>query len=488
MVRGDGLPATALTAPARQGGAALILFSILLVLVIGSILLPRLTRHGESAAASARTAEALATARAALIAYAVTSQERKAGEIGALPCPDSSPSVGEEGRADTGGDCGLLHASQIGRLPWRSLGLPPLRDGSGECLWYAVSGMHKEDTAAAMRNTDTRGLLEARGPDGLPPAGGVSPADRAVAIVIAPGRALGAQDRTRAPDVGGVDPVPSCGGNYGAENYLDCLDSGEGVVCNTLPSPQPDGLSTFVAGQEGEAASAGSGPVNDRLAIVSREDLEQALRRRPDLPGILQGGAGSGSLLDEVAKCLGAYLQANGTLPWAAPVDLADYRAGGAYNDQVDRLAGRLPKVVDNSDAAWDLVEPCLKSVSEEIERLWRHWKDHLFYAVADRFKPGGSGGACAGSDCLTVNGNGPYAAIVVFAGEPLASQSRNAPPTDPDDKATVSNYLEGRNAVHITAGGPDGHEDYEHAPPGDTFNDALLCIEPGGNEVPCAP
>ena len=26
--------------------------------------------------------------------------------------------------------------SVIGRLPWRTLGLEPLRDGHGECLWY----------------------------------------------------------------------------------------------------------------------------------------------------------------------------------------------------------------------------------------------------------------------------------------------------------------------------------------------------------------
>jgi hypothetical protein len=39
------------------------------------------------------------------------------------------------------GDSG--QAQRLGRLPWKTLGLPDLRDGHGERLWYAVSTKYK---------------------------------------------------------------------------------------------------------------------------------------------------------------------------------------------------------------------------------------------------------------------------------------------------------------------------------------------------------
>ncbi|MCX8003760.1 MAG: hypothetical protein N2688_02210 [Burkholderiaceae bacterium] len=86
-----------------------------------------------------------------------------------LPCPDNGAA---EGVAATS-----CSPTAIGRLPWRTLGIEPLRDASGECLWY-------ERTATGAR-------------------------------VIAPGAALPGQSRSPIP------AAPVCSGHYGPADYLE---------------------------------------------------------------------------------------------------------------------------------------------------------------------------------------------------------------------------------------------------------------------------
>ena len=92
------------------------------------------------------TAAAFAQAKQALIGRAVADDNRP----GSLPCPDTD----NDGSAETfvGADC----PSYIGRLPWRTLGLPDLRDASGERLWYVLSPRFRDNSAAEPINSDTR--------------------------------------------------------------------------------------------------------------------------------------------------------------------------------------------------------------------------------------------------------------------------------------------------------------------------------------------
>src|SRR3972149_3020211 len=83
--------------------------------------------------------DALAQAKAALIMY-VTITNLSTTRPGAFPCPDTD----NNGTANlySGTNCpGYVSGSDVyvGRLPWQTLGLPDLRDSSGERLWYAVS-------------------------------------------------------------------------------------------------------------------------------------------------------------------------------------------------------------------------------------------------------------------------------------------------------------------------------------------------------------
>src|SRR5215470_7444650 len=113
----------------RSRGFAAIIFIALIALLIVGVLLTTLAAKSPQNQYDERSFPALAAAQQALIAYAASNRTLP----GRLPCPDTT----NTGVADT--SCGAAGQNQIGRLPWKTLGLTDLRDGSGECLWYAVS-------------------------------------------------------------------------------------------------------------------------------------------------------------------------------------------------------------------------------------------------------------------------------------------------------------------------------------------------------------
>ena len=112
--------------PARQCGAALLVFMLIFFLASMSWLLSQTDALQSRARADQTTAAALAQAREALIGRAAADKERP----GSLPCPDFD----DDGEA-TNGSCSVT----VGRLPWKTLDLPDLRDGEGNRLWYALA-------------------------------------------------------------------------------------------------------------------------------------------------------------------------------------------------------------------------------------------------------------------------------------------------------------------------------------------------------------
>jgi hypothetical protein len=175
-----------------QGGFSVMLALVIIALAVGSLAVTMLSTFGTKLRSERVTEAALAKAKEALIAYAATDPNRP----GELPCPDTHiPSSASNGIADllAGPTC----AHNIGRLPWRTLGLPDLRDGAGEQLWYAVSeNFHVSNaTPPAALNSDTPGLLSLA-------ATGITPATGVAAIIFAPGSALSGQDRSNQIAVG----------------------------------------------------------------------------------------------------------------------------------------------------------------------------------------------------------------------------------------------------------------------------------------------
>ena len=202
-----------------QSGAALIIFVTLLVLAITSLFLSQINVDKLQIATQKQTASVLAQAKEALLGFALTYAETHPGEqAGYLPCPDKDG----DGSADT--PCSTTAYSVIGRFPWRTLGLPPLRDGSGECLWYAVSGTYKDNPKQILTKT-TKGLFIVKNINGDNLSSGT------IAIIFAPGKLLDDQNTRARTD------NTFCGDNIEITDYLDDLEidaDGDGVSDYTI--------------------------------------------------------------------------------------------------------------------------------------------------------------------------------------------------------------------------------------------------------------
>ena len=172
-----------------QQGLALLVMVIVLMLGSSYILVKQLNSASQRMNSAAASSNVLVQAKDGLIGFAALNTNRP----GALPCPDRyAPGDANEGTAASA--CATANL-RIGRLPWKTLGLPDLRDASGERLWYALSDNFRAATGKVV-NSDTPGTLNLNGiaPPSSPYAA-TSLANSVVAIVFAPGAALVGQSR-----------------------------------------------------------------------------------------------------------------------------------------------------------------------------------------------------------------------------------------------------------------------------------------------------
>src|SRR5688572_20903870 len=233
----------------RQQGVVVVILVVLLLLggfmfALGTLKVTATTVERERSSLNV-----LAVAKGALIDAAVSDNTRP----GQLPCPD----VNDDGEATSGvdfvaatGQCTNL----IGRLPWKTLGLPDLRDDSGERLWYAVSTDFRADNAAVPTvplNSDTA----FRAGNQSLTLSGLTPGSNLAAIVIAPGAVLRRTD--------GRSQVRGCGAACDPRDFLD-IAAGE---------DNADGDPTFVSAQRSDT-------FNDRLMPVYSDDIMRFVERR----------------------------------------------------------------------------------------------------------------------------------------------------------------------------------------------------------------
>ena len=459
----------------RQKGAALLLMMLVVLVSITAILVSSINNSEARIRKGVATRDSLAQARQALLDFAAVQQDLVPGSPAQLPCPDIDDTGATiEGEAHTGA-CGAAGVSVIGRLPWRTLGVEALRDASSECLWYAVSGSWKLATgnSAELINPDSNGQLQLWSLETSGLVVGTTPDSRPVAIVFAANAPLDGQRRA-APAAGEF-----CDPGFSADDFLDA-DAGLGIS-NAVLSGSPDAVDAFAVAERFMETH------NDRAAFITRSDLERAITGRYDFDARMR------ALGLAVTRCVADYAQKNPggandrRLPWPAPLSMADYRLSANYDDvDIGSLSGRLANAVDTSNAltgntTTDLLTGCdtvaVPEWNAETQRLWQNWKDHFFYAVAESHAPAAGTPSTCGS-CLTVNGSGQYAAVVIFGNSrlPAAAQSRNAPPMDSDDRSNPSNYLEGGNAAFFPL--PSGTADFSSQATSNTFNDRLFCID----------
>ncbi len=421
--------------------------------------------------------KALQQAKQGLIAYAVTYSDIDSdndtfpdfpGEVGFLPCPDYNDGALSEGQEDNG-NCGARSISKIGYLPWRTLGLPSLKDESGTCLMYAVTGDYKNDESgfpsykAAMLNEDSNGMFQVVDEAGVI-IQGQNPDDRIVAIIFAPGKPLPGQGRA-------VEQTGSaCGMDYA--NYSAYLDT-DGGTDNSSVTNAAYQVDQFIHATANSISYESVNPYNDRFVTISREEIWQALVARSDFIQKMT------NLSEALAMCLSNYAAVNGfgRLPWPVQASLADYQQNASYDDNTNAIpgyAGRLPFIVDNSNGdigvvgsaelftvaacnallvtSGDLVD--LQTPGSEYRKLWDNWKDHFFYVTSQDHSPL-NGAALCGANCITVDGT-QRAGLVIFGGSRQPGQVRNGPVAgDIDTKFDVSNYMENGNiAVFPDIGG----------------------------------
>ncbi len=459
----------------RQNGAALLLMMLAVILAMSMVLLAKLNRNDLHTRQLMQTQRALAEARNALIDFAVLNTDVNASQSHSLPCPDIDASAGFSGGEAHTSDCGAAGVSVVGLLPWRTLGIAPLEDGASNCLWYVVSGSYKEAAAdtAAMINTDTNGQLQLFNIESGTVSEGINPEDRPVAMVVAAMQPLSTQSR---PGVGA-----SSGCVYGADptDYLD-TDTVSAIANSILSgvADSTDMLAVVSGSQEDH---------NDRVVSISRADIERGIARRGDFRASMR------SLGLAAAACIADYGKNNSgggsdkRLPWPAPVALVDYRPDAAYNDaNTGFLSGRLPDVVDDSNSATgntiarvlgDCNSTAVPGWTAQQFVRWQNWKDHFFYAAAESHSPAAVVPTDC-SNCMTVNGSGQYAAVLMFAGMRLsdAGQVRNAPPLDTDTKRNPVNYLEGQNTANVPSSSVAAN--FESGPLSNNFNDLLFCVD----------
>jgi hypothetical protein len=185
-----------------QQGIILIGLMVVLVLAAGATFLQQANRSNAMAIErEAKTMAALLAARDALVAKAVLNTERP----GSLPCPDiqtNNPgnNIPGDGKADllAGNHCPAYE----GWLPWRTLDLDDPRDEAGERLWYILSPNFRDDDSVKI-NSNSIATLNLDGQSDL------------VALIIAPGRAVGGQTR---PSNNIIDYLDDANGNAATSN------------------------------------------------------------------------------------------------------------------------------------------------------------------------------------------------------------------------------------------------------------------------------
>lgn len=177
----------------RERGIVLLGLMIALFLAAGFLVLSRANRAPNQAARDSLDIPALQQAREALLARAVSDANRP----GSLPCPapDSNGSA-------LAPPC----ATYVGWFPWRTLGLPDLRDQSGERLWYVLSPSLQDSGAI---NSNAVSSLTLDGGSGI------------AALIIAPGAPLAGQSR---PSFSPADYLDAKDGNPATSN-ADLNDS-----------------------------------------------------------------------------------------------------------------------------------------------------------------------------------------------------------------------------------------------------------------------
>jgi hypothetical protein len=313
-------------------------------------------------------AATMAEVKRALIGWSVRRTSSNAlvdARPGELPCPD----MNNDGLED-----GSCVAGAIGRVPWKTLGIPEPKDDAGETLWYSIAGPFRIwSMNGTVINSDTRGNLIV-----YRDSTAATVSTEAVAVIFAPGVALGSQNRDTAATALCPPTGTTIARNLCAANYLETT---AGVNNSTTNGP-------FIS-------APASSTFNDKVMAITTADLMPLVEQR---------------VAREVRSALQAY-RANsscGCYPWA---DISD----GVSQDDLNR--GRIPTTALPENWGSGSI-PYLpgRDTSTNGWFVNNDWRLVIYYAVGRIYLESG-GGACTScvDSTLTFNGvSGKQAAIIM--------------------------------------------------------------------------
>jgi len=308
----------------QERGSALLIMLTIIGLGAAFLLVSALNKANQKIERDKITSATLAQAKDALIGYAATYRDTHPNEVfGYLPCPDTN----NDGQSEA--TCGAADVSTIGRLPWKSLSLPALRDSGGECLWLAVSGSGKNSPKTTVFNWDAVGQLEVRDASGQVLAAQNTHA-APLALILGPQTVTGGQTRTSAG-------TTVCGGSTTATDYL------EGAVI----SPTAGATSILTLST---ASSVTLGTNNDQGLWITSKEIFDRIKKRSDFKSDIDKLISDLSDLKGLADCLN-------NLP---PGSLPNASAGN--------------KGVDN------IITACPANGTKKTNVL-TNWQDNLLYA-----------------------------------------------------------------------------------------------------------
>jgi len=312
----SGRAKTPLTSRRRSAGYAGIAIMAVIGVVAATMMVTTLNASALKNDQDRKTGSALALAKQALIGHAAS----ELGRPGSLPCPD----VNNDGQSNFSDYTGSACTSYVGRLPWKALGLPDLRDADGERLWYAISPNFRE-IGTAQVNSDTVGILGVNGP--------MMNVANAAAIIFSVGAPINGQNRN-----GANINTPA--------HYLDGPNSAATVTFQAL---------------------AISSEFNDRLMPVVTTELLATVQKRVG---------------KEIASTLDAYYaDAGDKLPYAAD-PLTCKGTPSACVSEPSRLSGSIPAVPIPDTATYS---GSILGASPTANNTWFNdngWRQRVQYSV----------------------------------------------------------------------------------------------------------
>jgi hypothetical protein len=226
----------------------------ILVLFLFCLMVLALPTHSLVQRAARHDRVVLQTAKTAVMTWAVARYPGREKDIhsqaGEMVVPDKDvPGTKRAGVQDSN--------VAIGRLPWKTLGLPPVFDAHGEPLWYTVSSQFRD-------NVSHKQILDCKGLNQLklyaPQYRGPIATKGIAAVVIAGHRALGQQQR---------------GTEIQKKRWYNYIESAH-------PTARPTSLNKEMYRHlmQGPVLKNSQLVMNDQLLPIECQLIEKALKRR----------------------------------------------------------------------------------------------------------------------------------------------------------------------------------------------------------------